>query len=1483
MKKILSLLALMMLCITGANAEKVIYSWLDGTEQANAITLADGVTVAITGNTDKKIQNGSKITIGGTEYTSMKVSNGAQNTLTLPKEAVGITFYSYVNKDAATDRAPYWKEVAGVEYTEETSGGKMTSYKDGANPDVRSFSFAKTKEITFTNTGEQLCYVMEVEYAEEGTEPVEPVTDTKTIYLLPGVWDKDGARYAAWSWNGELGNWYDFTPNNIDGRLSVQVPATNTGFIAVRMNGGTEENNWDNAWNQTADIDLTNVADGSIITITGWGENDFTISTEEPVENEYTVKFENNGNWAQVYAYAWYAASDGTGLAQIFGDWPGKEITEKDDAGVYTLTFKSALEPTGIIFNNGAGIKTGDLVFENGKTYTFEETYTVAGAFYDIDGNQDASFFGEAWKVLEANDMTKNESGVWVKTWTDVKLAAGSISFKIVKNRAEWIEEDNSLPIDVEGTYDITIEYDGLTTTATATPKEVQPVTITAIALMGSSNEWAEPLATFKVEDASTGYWTLSDVQFAANDEFKVVVSYSDESSKWLAPESDGKFLVNEEQLDKELEVKENTPNMYVATAATLSFALNPAFTKLTITGQFEGQPVLNTYTAKFENNGNWAEVYAYAWKATVIGEGEVTTVDLLGAWPGTKIEPSDEGYVVTIKAAEAPDFIIFNNGAGLQTADLEFVDGATYSYDAPVEPIIPDGTYYVMNANEGTLINAESKLDAKGTPITFTFNATANAYTIEGAEFFQGKQWTIAEPYEGMSGFYTFSTVVDDKTLYVAIASTMDAVAPVLKDEAGDDAAWILLQQAYWEDIVNSTYTVAGTKNLTGTEEDWAIVEDNQMTYNEETALFEKKFKKIAVDGNNQPEFKVVKTNMEGVSTWYPEGDNWKITTDYVGGEGLYDITITFDPSDFKEIGVIATPRIVFPEDAIVFDFEAEQALIAAGTVSKPGNVGGSAANGQAFYGWEKADKTDSKRQDYKGYAKAEGSQLPDVCQVWRRSDRYDQDASWANEGGLTCPSNREYAIDGLKAGDKVIIVYEGVNNDQILWAIGDGTSGNEGVVRATATIDGVEAVTGETTIASGAEIVINSVTPAENGSGYFVFQVKKNMIISQIAVIPAPEPVETDYYLVGNMNDWTVSKDYMLVPNNGAPETEEYMFTLDLTTTSEFKIVKKDGETLIWYPEGEGNNYGQNGEITEDANYTVYFRPNYDGGEDWYYNCIYLVSNKEYEPIIPAGTYYVADMANDPLHFITDDGKLMCDGVPFEVTFDETTGTYGVQSNSIIGHYPLTIEEDAVYGHNISTTQNGVKVYLTANAMGTGVTFGTEPYAWALLPKEYVESDILSYTVAGTADLTGSDWALVDANKMTKNEETGLFEITFEGIEVNSSSMPQFKVVTRQYADGIVVDNTDVWYPASDESGDHNWVITPDVTGGEGKFDITIGFDTATKNITVTAKTSATGISSIYAEKLNGATIYNVNGQRVQNAQKGLYIINGRKVVVK
>jgi hypothetical protein len=161
------------------------------------------------------------------------------------------------------------------------------------------------------------------------------------------------------------------------------------------------------------------------------------------------------------------------------------------------------------------------------------------------------------------------------------------------------------------------------------------------------------------------------------------------------------------------------------------------------------------------------------------------------------------------------------------------------------------------------------------------------------------------------------------------------------------------------------------------------------------------------------------------------------------------------------------------------------------------PGNKNGSAANGQAFYGWENEDKIDSKRQDYKGYEWAEGSVLPQICNVWRRSDRINGNIK---NGGLYCPNNREMAIDGVSEGSIVQIFYTSAINDDVkmLWAIGVTEEGP----RATALIDGVEAVSGQTEIASGATITIKSVTPAENGTGYIVFRAIKGMVITKVVI---------------------------------------------------------------------------------------------------------------------------------------------------------------------------------------------------------------------------------------------------------------------------------------------------------------------------------------------------------------------------------------------
>lgn len=216
-----------------------------------------------------------------------------------------------------------------------------------------------------------------------------------------------------------------------------------------------------------------------------------------------------------------------------------------------------------------------------------------------------------------------------------------------------------------------------------------------------------------------------------------------------------------------------------------------------------------------------------------------------------------------------------------------------------------------------------------------------------------------------------------------------------------------------------------------------------------------------------------------------------------YLNNPAFPDLTLTTTEFYIRTYGTGAY------QVAYTYDFAAAEA---AG--ENPTNFNGNQSNGQGFYGWETAEKTDSRRNDYKGYVWAEGSVLPKECHVYRRSDRINGNIK---NGGLYCPSDKEMAIDGLDVGYIVEIFYDASNaadgSKEMIWAIGDGTSEEGGAVRATAIIGGIAAETGKTAIPSGTKIEVLSVTPAVKGSGYIVFKVKKNMVITKIVITKPTE----------------------------------------------------------------------------------------------------------------------------------------------------------------------------------------------------------------------------------------------------------------------------------------------------------------------------------------------------------------------------------------
>lgn len=87
-------------------------------------------------------------------------------------------------------------------------------------------------------------------------------------------------------------------------------------------------------------------------------------------------------------------------------------------------------------------------------------------------------------------------------------------------------------------------------------------------------------------------------------------------------------------------------------------------------------------------------------------------------------------------------------------------------------------------------------------------------------------------------------------------------------------------------------------------------------------------------------------------------------------------------------------------------------------------------------------------------------------------------------------------------------------------------------------------------------------------------------------------------EYYLVGNMTNNAIDPKYKLEKNS--EKADEYMMAMTLFAGDSFKMVKSDGETI-----SEANCFPSatdSYQVTASGEYTVYFRPDGQGGEGWY-----------------------------------------------------------------------------------------------------------------------------------------------------------------------------------------------------------------------------------------------------------------------------------------
>lgn len=95
------------------------------------------------------------------------------------------------------------------------------------------------------------------------------------------------------------------------------------------------------------------------------------------------------------------------------------------------------------------------------------------------------------------------------------------------------------------------------------------------------------------------------------------------------------------------------------------------------------------------------------------------------------------------------------------------------------------------------------------------------------------------------------------------------------------------------------------------------------------------------------------------------------------------------------------------------------------------------------------------------------------------------------------------------------------------------------------------------------------------------------------------------TVYYLIGSMNEWQGSNAYKFEANPG--NENEMMINVKLPANSEMKAIGVQGTDTTWYPDGTDNNFV----INDAGHYTIYFRPDGQGGEGWHHGVLYAVNH--------------------------------------------------------------------------------------------------------------------------------------------------------------------------------------------------------------------------------------------------------------------------------
>ena len=980
-----------------------------------------------------------------------------------------------------------------------------------------------------------------------------------------------------------------------------------------------------------------------------------------------------------------------------------------------------------------------------------EPVYTLVGAFYDGDGKESASFFGESWKVLEANNLEKIYDGFYKKEYTGINLEKGDVSLKVLKD-GDWEHpypnaDGYKLEIPSAGVYDLTFTFhlDESVVRGEA-DKKSEPIEITRMDIVGDfTGGWPS-------KDETSGEWDWSKAKAMTQDATNPAIwTLTVEGFKAEAKTYEYKATANGQYGVYELPASGNNnwvfgTEAYPAGKYDLLFTANTADNSLTVV------PTLTEVETVILD------------EEETLAENQVLEVEE----PFTSDEITvEDGQIITIEADEAG------------------------------ESLVPRRAFRALAASDITIqYKPEAGSGWQDAPVTVETNETGYQFEVTGA---------VATAINNR-GF----AIKANKPIVVTQVAVVTEVTPDPEPEP--------------------VYYAVGVKALWGTE--WAIDEANKLTLNGEGKYTITKTD-LTLDANTNYGYKVVKVVGEA-QTWIPDGmGNEKNLT--VDERAVYSVTLTLDPAEpltAESFTAVATKT-----------GEAEPA----------------------------ADAEITKvelRGEFTSWSDGEGVELTKQGETDTYAGVLDLSEITADQAFKLVINDKTYWIDFNHLS---LVAPDG-------WLVKESGDVTEPAIILT------NASTGYKTYN-----VTATWTPSPNAAAGWKLEIAGK---DQRGDTPA-EPV---YYAVGvkalwGVNDWTVDEANKLTLNGEGKYTiTKTELTLDANTNYGYKVVKKVGDTQYWIPDGMDNE--NNLTVTERAVYSVTLT--LDPAEPLTAESFTAVATKtgEAEPAADAeitkvelrgeftswsdgeGVELTKQGETDTYAGVLDLSEITADQA-FKLVINDKTYWIDFNHLSLVAPDGWLVKESGDVTEPAIILTNASTGYKTYNVTATWTPSPNAAAGWTLTVagKDLREpAPEANYYIVGSM----TDWQTNEAYKLTLNEaaEAGIVEykITLD-LEANA----EFKVAKSD--DGIHVYDAD-WYPTG---MDNNYMITKTSNytvyfrpNGDGGDDWHYHYIYAQDN-------NPTGINGVKADALKDAEVYTINGQRVQNPTKGLYIVNGKKVVIK